>query len=593
MRFNPTKLLQGLLCSTPLLVLMLAACGGGGGGDSSPGTPAASYTVGGSIAASGTLAAAGLVLRNNGGDDLTITNDAPVSYVFATPVAAGKPYNVTVLTQPSSPTQFCSVANASGTMPSSNLTTVNVNCALAYTIGGNSINNLKNTGLVLQNKLKDNLLISPADTSFSFKTPLVTADTYTVSVLTQPLGQNCSIGGGSGTVGSSDVNSVTISCLNTGLPSPDPYVYSANYGSSSDNVSVFTSASGVLSAQTAATAGNGPSAIAVAGGKYAYVANYTSGSISGFKITGGALSALSDVDGGTAGTQTSIATGSHPLAIAIHPSANFAYVANYSSNSVSVYSIDPATGALASIDADGVTAGTQTSIATRSGPISIAITPDGQYAYVANAASNNISAYSIDSTTGALTPIQATGSGSLTYIAAGATPYSLSIDPSGAYLYAANSGSTGTVGISAYAINSNGSLVPNGTPGTGLSPHAIAVNPDPNNAYVYVANTGSSKVPNSYSVWVYSISNITGQLTHGVTSSTNEVTTGTAPLSIRVDSTGQYVYVANSGSNDISVYDTTSTVGGLTQVDCGSGPTTCNGKNFKAGTAPYGIATSR
>ncbi len=160
------------------------------------------------------------------------------------------------------------------------------------------------------------------------------------------------------------------------------------------------------------------------------------------------------MNAGTVGNQTSIATGSHPLAIAIHPSGNFVYVANYSSNSVSAYSIDPATGALASIDADGATAGTQTSMATRSGPISIAITPDGQYAYVANAASNNISAYSIDATSGALTAIPADnsnlGSG-VTYIAAGASPYSLSIDPSGTYLYAANAGSTtATVGVSAY-----------------------------------------------------------------------------------------------------------------------------------------------
>ena len=34
MRFNPTKLLEGLLCTAPALLLTLAACGGGGGGSS-------------------------------------------------------------------------------------------------------------------------------------------------------------------------------------------------------------------------------------------------------------------------------------------------------------------------------------------------------------------------------------------------------------------------------------------------------------------------------------------------------------------------------------------------------------------------------
>lgn len=66
------------------------------------------YTVGGTVSGlSGTV-----VLQDNGGDNLTISSNG--SFTFATPVAQGAPYNVTVLTQPTE--QTCSVTNGSGTM---------------------------------------------------------------------------------------------------------------------------------------------------------------------------------------------------------------------------------------------------------------------------------------------------------------------------------------------------------------------------------------------------------------------------------------------------------------------------------------------
>jgi 6-phosphogluconolactonase len=406
-------------------------------------------------------------------------------------------------------------------------------------------------------------------------------------VLSQPKSpaQTCTPVSKAYTVADGDATIPLIICATDSvLPPPDPYVYAANYGSAGANVSVFTSASGVLSAGTAVSAGSNPFSIAVAGGQYAYVTNYNSNSVSAYKITSGVLTALTDVDAGTVGDQTSIPTGTRPSGIAIHSSGKFAYVVNFSSNSISAYSIDPASGALARIDADGATAGNQTSIPTRSSPISIAIaiTPSGGYAYVANSGSNNISAYSIDPTTGALIAIPANHSGgTLTYIDAGATPYSVAVDPTGTYLYVANSGSTGTAGISAYQIYADGTLATNGIWTTGSGPHSIAVNPNINNAYAYVVNTTDGTVE------TYIIES-TGALTANDTEPT-----GSSPISISLDSTGQYAYVANSGSNDISVYDTFSTAGKLTQVNCTVSPAVCNGNNFKAGTSPYSVVTSR
>ena len=74
------------------------------------------FLVGGAV--TGLRAGATLVLRNNGGDDETI--DANGSYAFATPVANGSAYAVTIAAQPAG--QTCAVSNGTGTMGASAVT---------------------------------------------------------------------------------------------------------------------------------------------------------------------------------------------------------------------------------------------------------------------------------------------------------------------------------------------------------------------------------------------------------------------------------------------------------------------------------------
>src|SRR6185503_18686001 len=89
-----------------------------------------SYTV--DVTVSG-LAGSGLVLKNNGGDALPISANGTVS--FATAVASGGLYDVTVDTQPTNVWQTCSVTSGSGTITNQNVS-VAVSCSTnAYTIG--------------------------------------------------------------------------------------------------------------------------------------------------------------------------------------------------------------------------------------------------------------------------------------------------------------------------------------------------------------------------------------------------------------------------------------------------------------------------
>jgi hypothetical protein len=85
-----------------------------------------SYTVGGTV--SGLLSGRAVVLRNNAGDDLTVSANG--SFTFATSVANNAAYAVTVLTQPTD--QSCTVTSGTGTV-TANVNTVSVACALSCT----------------------------------------------------------------------------------------------------------------------------------------------------------------------------------------------------------------------------------------------------------------------------------------------------------------------------------------------------------------------------------------------------------------------------------------------------------------------------
>jgi hypothetical protein len=85
----------------------------------------------------------------------------------------------------------------------------------SYTIGG-TISGLTGT-VVLQNNVSDNLSVS-ASGAFTFLTPLNYGSNYSVTVLTHPSGQTCSVTAPSGLVSTANVISTNVTCSNS-LPS--------------------------------------------------------------------------------------------------------------------------------------------------------------------------------------------------------------------------------------------------------------------------------------------------------------------------------------------------------------------------------------
>jgi hypothetical protein len=191
------------------LSLLIVACSslpkGAGSGPGSGGPFTISVTVSG-------LSGTGLVLLDNATDKLTVTANG--TFTFASTVATGGLYAVTVQTQPSNPTQTCA-ATAGGGTATANVTVI-VSCTtnpVTATIGGTVSGLVANSSVILQDNGGDSLTIT-ANGAFTFKTAVTGADVYAVTVVTQPVNPNqiCTVTQGSG-VASANVTSVAVNCV--------------------------------------------------------------------------------------------------------------------------------------------------------------------------------------------------------------------------------------------------------------------------------------------------------------------------------------------------------------------------------------------
>jgi len=165
------------------------------------------YAVGGEVTG---LQGTGLVLQLNGGDDLSI--DADGRFAFPDPVPDGTDYAVTVSEAPSDPAQDCTVTGGSGTIAGARVSDVEVTCAVPDHTVSVDVSGLDAPGLLLRLNGGGDLIVDAPGT-YTFPTPLVEGESYDVTVRTQPAcpGQVCTVSGGTGVIGTSDVT-VPVTC---------------------------------------------------------------------------------------------------------------------------------------------------------------------------------------------------------------------------------------------------------------------------------------------------------------------------------------------------------------------------------------------
>ena len=290
--------------------------------------------------------------------------------------------------------------------------------------------------------------------------------------------------------------------------------------------------------------------------EFVYVANLYSDNVSAYAVN--ASGALTPVQG------SPFAAGYDPYGVAIDPTGKFAFVVNNGTGSgkeegnVSAFAINPSSGALTPVEGSPFTAGAN--------PLAVAISRNGKFAYVVNYNSANVSIFAINARTGGLKQVKSLSIGR-------PSPTLIAIDPTGQFAYLTHWGYHPDYHdghIVGYAMNMRrGALrkVKSSGKDTGFEPVSAAI--DPSSKFLYVANYLSSTIS------AYAINARNGALSEVQGS---PFFTGYNPGAVTVDPNGPFVYVPfdlGVGAYTIGFNGT------LTQVP---------GSPFQAGYEPDGAA---
>jgi len=230
------------------------------------------------------------------------------------------------------------------------------------------------------------------------------------------------------------------------------FLFVANQGS--NDISVFSIASsGALSPVTqpngslTVPVGSTPSDLSMPNsGNLLFVSVPTFSSVYAFTVSSGALTAAP-------GSPVAVADGL--TSVTASPTGNYVYIPNPATNTISGYSVHPAAPALLQMlpGSPFVNLCGTAAAATCPTPVGAAFSPGGNHLYVANYGSTDLSQYTINTSTGALTAITTTAP------TAGTNPSFIMFDPGGIFAYVANVGSKS---ITQLKLNSDGSLSSNG-----------------------------------------------------------------------------------------------------------------------------------
>jgi 6-phosphogluconolactonase len=268
-------------------------------------------------------------------------------------------------------------------------------------------------------------------------------------------------------------------------------------------------------------------------------------------------------------------------------SSHYVFAAIPANNTIAVYREDPNSGILTVLLNSPFAAG--------KAPEAVLLHPSGKYLYVANSGEDDISLFSIAPSTGILTELSRTSTGGL-------TPLYMALDPTGGFLYVVNVLSAPSSDLSVFQVASDGTLTPTNAPySLGVTATSMALAPSGNFIFIgsvlgqvavyplsggvpgapvgaYTTSVGTiptalvvdSKGANLYatngnggdSISQFSIEP-SGVLMQVAGSPVGEPSGVTSPVSLIIDPSGKYLYVANQGTNNLGAYSIGSD-GGLT-----------------------------
>jgi DNA-binding beta-propeller fold protein YncE len=300
---------------------------------------------------------------------------------------------------------------------------------------------------------------------------------------------------------------------------------------------------------------------AAASASQLYVSDHSSNSVSAFTIgTEGLPSPI-----GCSGESCEAETEPEPAGLAISPNGQFLYVADADKGgkgTVSAFHVE-AGGAL-SADACEKSKDCRTDV----DPAGVATSPNGQFLYIANEGSNKVSAYSIGAQ-GKLSKIACEEA-----CATGNKPFGVAVATNSQFLYTTNLESNT---VSAFRIGEHGGLAPIECSGcaTGSVPTGIGVSP--NGQFLFVADRSSNTV-SPYRI------EASGTLSP-IECAEEQCNAESEPTGIAVSPDGEYLYSTDAGSNTVSIFQIGAD-GQLKRVFCAIGICAAGGSD------PVGVSVS-
>ncbi|MCG8609703.1 MAG: DUF4214 domain-containing protein [Pseudomonadales bacterium] len=131
---------------------------------------------------------------------------------FTVQLQNGQTYSVSLITAPNG--QSCALSSASGTVSGSDVADIQVNCEdqpSSFTVGGQISGADGQIGLRLNGGIANVF----SNGSFVFSSELTNGASYTVTLISSPTGQTCTVNNGTGTISNTDVTDLAITCEDT------------------------------------------------------------------------------------------------------------------------------------------------------------------------------------------------------------------------------------------------------------------------------------------------------------------------------------------------------------------------------------------
>ncbi|MGC2462499.1 MAG: beta-propeller fold lactonase family protein [Steroidobacteraceae bacterium] len=503
------------------------------------------------------------------GGTATVAANA-TTFTLSPAINSGASYNISVTTQPSNPTENCSVTSGATGTANANVNNVVVTCAIStFTVGGTISGTLTGTGLVVKDTVSGSTkTVLPGATTFTITPAVNSGASYNITVTGQPASptESCSVtSGASGTVGAANVTNAVVTCA----------ISTFTVGGT---IGAGYTGSGLVLKDT--VSGNTTPAVTTGASTFTITPAVNSGAnydviVQTQPTSPGQYCTVTN----PTGTVGSVSVTS--VTVTCRNEGRYAFVADTAAGTVTSFAID---------DSNSTTAGVLTQVpvnavataAAGSKPVAIAVNPAGTYVYTADNGTADVTQFSVGAngaiTLGVAKPTLLTGS----------TPTGIAVDPSGSFLLVTDSdsglGGTGNGYIVVFAISSVDGTLTQVTNSpflttasalvTGVNPTSVAV--DPSDQFVYATNTFNP----GYGLAGFTIDSVTTDLTAGNLTqfATNpQVATGNAPVSVTIDPLGRFVYVADSADGMVSGW----------KIGSGGALTAMSGSPFTGGTGGF------